>query len=61
MLFSRVLRGDRSDVGHTLSEQLRRETLTFGEALDLNRDGIDGLLELAESATDLLEVSLRNR
>ena len=61
MLFSRVLRGDRSDVWRTLSEQLRRKTLTFGEALDLNRDGIDGLLELAESATDLLEVSLRNR
>ncbi len=60
MLFSPVLRKDRSDGWHTLSEQLRLETLTFGEALDLNRDGIDGLLELSNSVTDLLYVCLWN-
>jgi hypothetical protein len=43
-----------------LGEQLRRETLTFGEALDLNRDGIDGLLELSKSVTHLLEVCVWN-
>ena len=51
---------DRSDVCRTLSESLRSETLAFGEALDLNRDGIDGLLELSESATELLQVCLWN-
>src|ERR1700730_9845256 len=60
MLFSSVLRGDRSAACHTLSESLRRETLDFGEAVVLSRDGIDGLLQLSESVTDLLLVCLWN-
>src|SRR6266436_6145552 len=34
---------------HALGEQLRREALTFGDAFDLDRDRVHGLLEVSQS------------
>lgn len=49
-----------SDFSCFLRQQLCRKALTLGKPLNLNRDGIHGLLELSESDTDLPQIRLRN-
>jgi hypothetical protein len=61
MLDRPVLRRDRRRAFRTFREKVRCKALAFREALDLDRNGIDGVLEVSDSVTHRFKVLLRNR